>query len=220
MPVPDGDHEAPLNAIVVVGEGSARVSPDIAVFDAALETRAESAGAALGLVTQRARAVLDAAKAQGVPDADLQTHGMSLRPLMDREARRVIGYVASYALALRLRDIATAPAVVDAVSGAAGDSLRLGGFHLLTSTTDAARAEAGARAVEDARRRAESMAGAAGVRLGRVLAIAEAGLATPRPAPGAPRVVAAAASSGAAVPMEAGSTELSARVTVRFEILD
>jgi uncharacterized protein YggE len=219
MSVPDDDHGVPLNTIVVVGEGSARVSPDIAVLDVGLETRAESASQTLGLVTQRATAVLDAARAQGVPDADLQTHGLSLRPQTDRDARRVIGYVASYALALRFRDIAAAPAVVDAVSAAAGDALRLGGFHLLTSATDAARAQAGAHAVEDARRRAESMAGAAGVRVGRVLAITEAGTAAPRPVP-APRVVAAAASPGAAVPMETGSTELTARVTVRFEIID
>jgi uncharacterized protein YggE len=219
MFVPDDDHGVPLNTIVVVGEGSARVSPDIAVLDVGLETRAESASQTLGLVTQRATAVLDAARAQGVPDADLQTHGLSLRPQTDRDARRVIGYVASYALALRLRDIAAAPAVVDAVSAAAGDALRLGGFHLLTSATDVARAEAGAHAVEDARRRAESMARAAGVRVGRVLAITEAGTAAPRPVP-APRVVAAAASPGAAVPMETGSTELTARVTVRFEIID
>jgi uncharacterized protein YggE len=146
----------PLNAIVVVGEGSARVSPDIAVLDMGLETRAESASQTLGLVTERATAILGAAKEQGVPEADLQTHGLSLRPQMDRGARRVIGYVASYALALRFRDIATAPAAVDAVSAAAGDALRLGGFHLSTSATDAARAEAGAHAVEDARHRAES----------------------------------------------------------------
>jgi uncharacterized protein YggE len=34
------------------------------------------------------------------------------------------------------------------------------------------------------------------------------------------RVLAATASPGAAVPMEAGSEEVTARVTVRFEIID
>jgi hypothetical protein len=129
------------------------------------------------------------------------------------------GVRTSYALTLHLHDIATAPAVVDAVSGAAGDALRLGGFHLLSSATGATSAEAGAHAVEDARQRAESTAQAAGMRVGRVLAITEAGTPTPPPVP-APRVVATTASSGAAVLVETGSLELTARVTVRFEIID
>ncbi len=215
------EHDAAsLNTIVVVGEGSARISPDTAVLNVGLETRADSAGEALTLVTERSTAVLAAAKAQGVPDADLQTHGLALRPQVDQQGRRVIGYNASYWLELHIRDVATAPGVVDAVSQAAGDALRLGGFHLAASATEAARAEAGAHAVKDARRRAEALAQAAGVRVGRVLSIAEAGVATPAPGPRLHRVATASASPGAAVPVEVGSEELTARLTVRFEMAD
>ncbi len=217
MAEPDG---ALLNTIVVVGEGSARVNPDTAVLNVGLETRADTAGEALSQVTERSAAVLAAAKAQGTADDDLQTLGLSLFPQMDHQARRVVGYVATYSVALRLRDVANAAAVVDAVSQAAGDCLRLGGFHLSTTATGAARAEAGARAVEDARRRAEHLAEAAGVRVGRVTAITEARAVTTVPGPRMHRMVAASSPAGAAVPIEAGSEQLSAQVTVRFEIAD
>lgn len=215
-----GPGDTPANTIVVVGQGSATLTPDAAVLQVGLETRAESAGEALGRVAERSGAVLSAARVQGVPDADLQTHGVSLLPQMDNQARRVVGYVASYSLALRLRDLSAAPAVVEAVSQAAGDALRLGGFHLSTSATEAARTEAGARAVQDARHRAERLAEAAGVRLGRVLSIVEAGVAMPASGPQVLRRGVATASAAPTVPVEAGSAELTARVTVSFEITD
>ncbi len=103
--------------------------------------------------------------------------------------------------------------MVTAISEAAGDSLRLGGFQLSTADSEAARNDAAARAVKDARSKAERVADAAGVRLGRVVAISE------MPAP--PRRLATfAAAHAASVPVEAGSDEVLAHVTVIFEIAD
>lgn len=69
--------------------------------------------------------------------------------------------------------------------------------------------------MKDARSKAERVAEAAGVRLGRVVAVNEMQLAAP------PRRLAAfAATRAAAVPVEAGSDEVLAHVTVTFEIAD
>ncbi len=209
------------NTMVVVGEGTVVVSPDVAVLQVGLESRADSAGDALAKVTERAEAVLAAARDRGVADAALQTQNLSLHPQMDEPGRRVLGYVASYSLTVRIHDVAAASGMVDAISQAAGDALRLGGFRLSTSSTDTARADAGARAVEDARRMAQRLAEAAGVRVGRVLSITEAGtnvrpLSTGRFGVALP----AAARTPAPVPVEGGSQELTARVTLTFEVID
>ena len=215
-PVEEG--AGPTNAIVVVGHGSATVSPDSALLELGLETRAGSAGEALAELTLRADAVLAAARTRGMDGADLQTRGISLYPQMDSESRRVVAYVASYELSLRLLALEEAAGVVDAVSEAAGDALRLGGLSLGTSETGLARAEAGARAVEDARSRAEALAAAGGVRVGRVLSIAEGSAGLAAPGPKVP--YRAAAASSAAVPVEGGSAKVTASVTVTFELLD
>lgn len=210
--------DATNNTIVVIGEGSVTVAADAAVLQVGLETRADSAGEALSLLTERSEAVLAAAKrlrTSGVANHDLQTRGLSLSPQMDDRGRRVVGYVASYSLSVHVGDLGAAPAIVDAISLAAGDALRLGGFGLSVSTTDIARADACARAVDDARRRAQRLAEAAGVRLGRVLSIKEWGT-----GPRFPKAHALVAARAAAPPVEAGSDELTARVTVSFEIVD
>jgi hypothetical protein len=168
-------------------------------------------------VTERTEAVLAAARTQGLSDADIQTGAISVFPEVDHQARRVVGYVAGYTLSLRMREMARVSAVMDALAQAAGDALRLGGFRLSSAAAGEARAEAGVRAVEDARRRAQQLAEAAGVRLGRVLSVVETAATTPDPGPRPMRAFAASAWT-AGVPVEAGSQEVSTKVVVRFEI--
>ncbi len=190
------------------------MTPDAAVLRVGLEARADAASVALDEVARRAQEVLAATKHQGIDEGDVQTQGVALHPQMDERGLRVVTYVASYSMSVRLRTLDLAPAVVAAISEAAGDSLRLGGFQLSTADSEAARNDAAARAVKDARSKAERVAEAAGVRLGRVLAISEMQLAAP------PRRLAAFAATRAPVPVEAGSDEVLAQVTVTFEIAD
>lgn len=206
------------NTITVVGEGSATVMTDSAELTVGLEVRAGTPGDALAEVSRRCQAVLAVARARGVADSDLQTRGVQVYPTFDQHGGRVVGYLASYSLDLRLRALTSAPDVLDAVTGAAEDALRLGGFRLATSATESARADAGARAVQAARGRADRLAEAAGVRVARVVSIAEEGVI--RRAPRPVREAAGAVGFAAAVPVEGGSEEVTARVTVIFEIAD
>jgi uncharacterized protein YggE len=206
------------NSIVVEGHAVV-VTPDAAMLQVSLQTEADTAADALALVSERSEAVLSAARGAGVAVADLQTRGLSLFPQMDDRGQRVVCYRASYSLGVRLREVARASAVVEAVGQAAGDALRLGGFHLSTSETDSARSEAGAKAVRDARERAELLAEAAGVRVGRVVSIvADRGFIAPSGV--RPMRAVAAGAAVPAPPLEPGSGEISAHVTVTFEISD
>lgn len=100
---------------------------------------------------------------------------------------------------------------------AAGEVVRLGGFHLSPSVPESAHAEASTQAVQDARARAERLAVAAGVRVGRVLSITEDSTqSAARPLP----MTAAAMPARAMPPVEVGSDEVSVRVRVTFELTD
>src|SRR4029077_2268912 len=70
--------------------------------------------------------------------------------------------------------------------------------------------EARKRAMADARRKAELYAAAAGLKVGRVVSVQEAGAASPRPE------LAARAMMSAAVPVAAGEQEIQASVSVTY----
>lgn len=207
---------AASQSITVVGRGSVSLAPDVAVLNVGLEVRSATPGAALSEVSSRVDVVLRALRDHGIEDEDLQTRGLSLHPEWDKQSSRVIGYTASYDLVLRVREIESASRIVDAVSEAAGDAFRLGGIDFAISSTDAARKDAAAMAVEDAKSQANVLAEAAGVRVGRVLSISEGAIVPPRPLSFG--LMHAAAAAGP--PIEAGTREFIVQVTVAFEIND
>jgi uncharacterized protein len=89
---------------------------------------------------------------------------------------------------------------------------------LTSSDTDGPRAIARARAVEDAKARADQLAGAAGVRLGALLSIEEGSEALARPlADGSPARMMA---TSAPLPIEGGTQDVAVRVTLTFAIAD
>jgi uncharacterized protein len=205
------------NVIVVEGRGSVEVSPDVALLRVNLEADADNAGEALSIVSDRATSVVSAAHAVGLEDEDVKTTGLTVFPQMDHGGLRIHHYRASYGLRVRIRDIGNGPRLIEGVSMAAGDALRLGGFHLAVSDPGSAQAEAGVRAVADARERAGRLAEAAGVRLGRIVSMVESQAAVW----GGPRMPMALAAGAAPrqPPMEAGTEEIAMQTTVTFEIL-
>lgn len=205
------------NVIVVEGRGSVEVSPDVAMLQVSLEADADSASEALSIVSERATAVVSAARGIGLDDDDVRTTGLNVFPQMDQSGLSIHHYRAWYGLGVRLREIINGPRLIESVSTTAGDALRLGGFHLTVSDPASARAEAAVRAVADAQDRAGRLAEAAGLRIGRILSIVEgqpAAWSRPRIA-----MARAAAPMPPQPPLEAGTEEIAAHVTVTFEIL-
>lgn len=78
------DHER-TSTIVVVGEGSATLTPDTAVLRVSLEVRADSASGALGFVSDRAEAVVAAITGRDVAREDIKTYGIGPHPQMDEQ---------------------------------------------------------------------------------------------------------------------------------------
>ena len=202
------------NTVVVSGVGSAQVAV-VAELTVGLEASAETPGAALGQVTEASRRVLAAAAERGIADDDVRTESVSVRADVEHPSPRVVGYTAGHSLGLRFTDIAEAPTVIDAITQAAGDALRMGGFGLSTADTAAARATAATSAVADARTRAEQLAEAAGVRLGPVIGIVDV------PEARSVRAVSlgwSEQSANARLPVRPGTGEVTARVTVTFQL--
>lgn len=191
--------------IAVTGNGSVTTVPDRATFGFTIETRAKTATAALAQNSDDATAVIAALKAAGVSSADLQTSQVSLMPQSSQDGTTIVGYVASNSVTVRTA-LGRAGKVVDAAVGAGANGVS--GPNLDVSDQDKLYRDALHKAVDDAKLKAQALADAAGLRLGAVQSIAEGGSASPLPA--------ADKLSGAAVPIEAGTQQIQASVTVTY----
>ena len=182
--------------------------PDLATVTAGVETQGTSAAEALGANSEAMAAVLKALDGAKVERKDVQTSQLTINPVYDNpddgSPSKVIAYQASNMVTVKVRDVASLGAIVDAVTAAGAN--RLYGIGFDVADPKPALDEARKQAVADAQRKAELFATAAGVRLGALLSLSEGGNG------GGPVPVFARADMAKAAPVEAGTVSVSADV--------
>ncbi|MEX2465160.1 MAG: SIMPL domain-containing protein [Gaiellaceae bacterium] len=201
-----------LPGITVVGSGSARTVPDVADWSFGVQSDADTASAALNAASEATRRIVDALRDAGIDKDDVQTEQVSLYPRTTDDGRAVIGYTASSTVHATIRDLGKAGSVIDAAVGAGANQIY--GPTLRVSDSRAQYRAAVDAAFDDAKARAEALAAKAGVTLGGPIAIVESGGAPPVFAEG--ERLAADAAQG--VPIEPGTQEIGATLTVTFAI--
>jgi hypothetical protein len=193
------------DTVTTVGHGVVTLVPDQATVTAGVHTQSGNAADALAQNAKQMNAVVAALEAAG--GRDLQTQQVSLYPQSGADGA-VTGYAADNSVAASIA-VGKAGALVDAAVGAGANTV--GGPTLSTSDRDARYREALGKAVDDARAKADALAKAGGFGVGLVSTVTEQS-AEPQP------VFAAAAARSAATPVEPGTQEVTADVTVTFRI--
>ena len=202
----------PTRGITVNASGDVETTPDRAALELGVHTNAATAKAALAQNAEHLRHVIDALRKAGVAKDDLRTSNVSLWPQQDPDGTAVTGYQAQNTIAAEL-DVAKAGEAIDAAVAAGANVV--GGPSLSVGERDALYRKALRKAVEAARAKAEAIADAAGVEVGRVTAVVEsAGYEEPPPMPYAMR----AADVAESTPIEPGKQEIEATVTVTFAL--
>jgi len=211
---------SPAETITVVGQGSVRMSPDIAQISIGMETSAETVGEAVAENEAQMEEILAALTAAGIDEKDIQTMNYSIQ--LDRypetlprvessSAEPAPVYRVSNMVTVTVRDLESVGDVLDAVIEAGANNIWGISFTLDDPTT--AQSEARSKAIEDAQARAEALADLSGVALGPVMSISEVVGATPLPvAAMAERAVAGAG------PISPGELEISYQVQVSYFI--
>jgi hypothetical protein len=192
--------------ITVGGTGSVTSVPDRASFSFTVETRGRTATAALAANNADAAAVIAAVKNAGVPPADIQTSQVSLSQQTSQDGTTIVGYIASNTITAKT-DLARSGKVVDAAVGAGATGF--GGPMLSRSDEPDLYRQALAKAVDDAKRKAQALADAADLKLGAVQSVTEGAAAVPIP-------FAAKLSDSGSVPVEPGTQETQATVSVTY----
>lgn len=218
MPGKGGHHMChhPVSRLTVTGEGEARVAPDLATIQLGVTTQAASAAEAMRQNSDQQQAVIAALTGAGIGDADIQTAGLNLSPVMDYAEGRapsVTGYQATNMVSVRVTDVARLGEVLDAIVAAGANEIN--GISFVRDDSRGAQDEARRAAVEDARHKAEVLAEAAGLTLGPVLVLRD----TPQPEGPRPMMMEArAVKDSASVPIAAGEVALNAMVEMQFAL--
>ena len=201
-----GDVASP-DTVTTTGHGVVTVVPDEASVSAGVHTQAASAASALAQNAQLMSSVVAALKAAG--GSDLQTQQVSLYP-QTNDQNQVTAYVADNSVSAKPK-IARAGALIDAAVAAGANTVN--GPTLDVSDRDARYRDALGKAVVDARAKAAALARAGGFGVGQVSSVTE------QAASGAPvPVYEAAAAKSNATPIEPGTQDVTADVTVTFRI--
>lgn len=202
----------------VVGEAYEDVAPDLAILRFGVVTERPSAADAAAENARAVEAVLAELKKFGVPDAEVETQGVTLAPVVAEERDPKTGKVktqqkffrARNDLLVRVTPIAKAGEIAGGLIDKGVNSFEGINFEVAhpNQRLDALRREA----VKDAERQAKIYAEAAGLRLSRVLEIRPIGESDMRPRAFAAK--AGAASGATEIPLRPGLQRLSARVNI------
>lgn len=192
--------------ITVTGNGTVDTTPDRASFDFGVTTQGSTAAEALSRNGSQAQSIVDALKKAGVDSSDIQTTQVSLWPQTSSDGNRIIGYQASNSVQVTAA-VGQSGDLVDAAVGAGANNVD--GPNLDTADKASFYDEALKQALGDAQGKAQAIADAAGLTLGAAVKVREGGNAVPVP------MFAAKAAAGA-VPIEAGTQQIEASVTVTY----
>ncbi|USU11423.1 SIMPL domain-containing protein [Sphingomonadaceae bacterium OTU29THOMA1] len=199
----------------VSAEGRTTRVPDIATIRAGVVSQASTAAAALADNAQRMARVLAALKRGGIAARDIATANVGLSPqyrYTDGQPPALTGYQATNTVSVRFRDVAKAGGVLDTL--VAQGANQIDGPNLSIDKPDTALDEARTDAVKQARTRADLYAAAAGMKVVRVISIAEAGQNAGGPTP--PVLFRVQRAADAQTSIAPGEQDVTVTLSVRF----
>ena len=161
--------------ITVSGIGETQVSADTAVISLGVSARDKDVLKAQQKVNETIAAIRKALLAQQVAEDCINTDYMNIYAMYEYtgEEEQIAAYNANSTLAIKVTDMDSVGTLIDAAFAAGANTLN--GISFSASDTEEAKAESLRKAVADARRKAEVLAEAAGLRIMKMEGIAEGG---------------------------------------------
>ncbi len=207
---------------VVSGNGKVFVTPDMAVINLGIQGDGPSLKTVEASVNAKSKALTDSLKNLGISEDDIKTTSYNVYPNYDYNdsTSRITGFQVSISYQVKIRDF---DKVNDALTKAiAAGANVVGGisFDVNDKTEKEKMNEARKLAVEDAKAKAEGLAGAAGISLGKVINVSE-NQSYGRPVPYETMMAVDKAAGNATTPeasVAPGQTEINLSVSLTYEV--
>jgi len=215
------DHSSP-RTVTVSGQAHVSGVPDKAQVTAGVVTRADTAAQALSANSAQMRKLFQVLSNFGIPETARRTTSFNVSPVYSRPPRnsanrneppRIIAYDVRNQVAVDVADFDKLGPILGAL-GANGAN-QINGIRFSIANPKPLLDKARQLAMRDAKAKATLYVQEAGAKLGKVLQISESAIRGP-----SPKVFrsAAALEASDAVPVARGSQDISARISVVFEI--
>ncbi len=213
--------EADTDSVLTVqGSAEVRVVPDLAVVRLGVVEQASTAEDAQDGVNGVVNRIINALRAAGIEESDVQTSRLTLSPVYSRQRPdgnqppAIIAYRAANTITVRVEALDRIGEVIDVALGAGANQLEGVSFEL---QDDSASRQAALRdAVGEARDKAEAIADALGVALVSILSVNEGGVMIGRPVMEMSRAL--SLQQGAPTPVSPGEVSVGASVTIQYRI--
>ena len=201
----------------MTGSGSVTGEPDIAALILGVSVEKETVAEAREAAAVSMTAVLDSLKANDIAEDDIQTENFSIRPQYDyTENGRVLrGYRVNNTISAKVRELQRLSDIIDDAAGAGGDIIVVNSVQFMIEDPTELQMEARALAAKDAEAKAQTLADAHGVKLGKPVTITEVTSGGISPTVYAESV--AADSLRVSTPIEAGQLTVTVNITVVYE---
>lgn len=202
--------------ITVNATGVVTIQPDKATVSLGVSSEDKDAKLAQNANNESTQKLLDALKDAGIPDEQIVTENYSLYPNYDysNEKPSITSYTASNQLSVTVLDINKVGDVINAAVDAGANQSY--GIQFGVQDESEQYQEALQLAVQIAKPKAEAIANASGHQLGDILSIVESGSADTYRANVYSGVEYAAMDTAASMPVQSGTLDIRATVTVVF----
>ena len=202
------------------GQASVSVKPDQVRVEVGVVSQAPAAQAAAAQNAKQLADVLAELKKALGPTAEIRTTNYSLQPLYKSDragsAPVIMGYSATNTVQVKMDDVTAAGKIIDVATKTGANNIH--GIHFTVKDEQKVRVEALQRAAAQARSNAEALASALGVKPVRVLSVDDGQPVVVYPVRQMMSMEASAMRAQAPTPVEPGSVEVNATVTVTLEV--
>ena len=167
-----------------LGQGSVSQAPDIVTISLGVTKSSSTVSDAQNQTNKAIDSVLENLKNLGISEKDLKTTNYSVNPNYSFEGiQRITGYTVTQNIELKIKDINNTNKAIDTITGNGGNLIGQVLFGFDDNTKDKLEEKARKEAVRKAKDKAQSLAKAAGVRLGKIINVTESEDNFPRPIP-------------------------------------
>ena len=173
------------NVVTVTGKGEVMAIPDIASFSFSVVELGKTVGDAQDKASKKMNDAIDAIKALGVAEKDIQTTGYNSYPKYEYNqgictdrmcppSKQVLtGYEVSQTITVKVRKTADAGGILTKVGGLGVSNIS--GLNFVVDDIEAVQAEARDKAIADAKDKADKLEKSLGVKFVRIINFYEGG---------------------------------------------
>ncbi|MBI2062624.1 MAG: SIMPL domain-containing protein [Candidatus Yanofskybacteria bacterium] len=221
------DTATTTNTVSFSGEGKVSAKPDIAMIEFSIVTEAVTSKAAQDDNSNKSQKVTDFLKKQGIEDKDVKTTSYNIYPkysypgpviynqMPERSGEpKIIGYQTTQSFQVKVRDFDKLSGIVDGLVSEGVNNVNNLGFSV--EDPEKLKSEARAKAVADAKKKANELKNQIGIRLGKIINFSEGFSGYPGPYYMEAKSVGGGGVSGPSFPT--GENEITVNITLTYQI--